>query len=99
MARLTLDDVHRVAVLAALELDEQEAQEMRAQLDSVLEYMEALDRVDVADVPPTFHPVQEHAPLREDAVLPSLPRDEALAAAPERQGGGFAVPKVLDGES
>ncbi len=99
MARLTLDDVHRVAVLAALELDDDEAREMCAQLDSILEYMAALDRTDVTGVDPTFHPVPNTGPLRDDEVRPSTPREEVLAAAPASEAGGFAVPKVLDGES
>lgn len=99
MARLTLDDVRRVAVLAALEVDETEANSMCAKLDSILEYMADLDRLDVEGVQPTFHPVQQRDGLRADEVLPSTAREEVLAAAPDSEAGGFAVPKVLDGES
>ncbi|MGD8858581.1 MAG: Asp-tRNA(Asn)/Glu-tRNA(Gln) amidotransferase subunit GatC [Myxococcales bacterium] len=99
MARLTLDDVHHVARLAALEIDEDEARDMCEQLGSILGYMEALDVPDVSGVEPTFHPVAMPAPLRADEVQPSLPRDEALSQAPASEEGGFAVPKVLDGDS
>lgn len=98
MARLTLEQVRHVARLAALELTDDEARALVDDLAQVLDHMAALDAVDVSGVEPTFHPLAMTAPLRPDEVLPSLPHDEALAAAPEREHGGFAVPKVLEGE-
>jgi aspartyl-tRNA(Asn)/glutamyl-tRNA(Gln) amidotransferase subunit C len=99
MARLTLDQVRHVAQLAALELDEAEARTLCDDLGSILDYMAALDALDVSGVEPTFHPLQTTVALREDRVQPSLPREEALAAAPQSEHGGFAVPKVLDGDA
>jgi aspartyl-tRNA(Asn)/glutamyl-tRNA(Gln) amidotransferase subunit C len=102
MARLTLDQVRHVAQLAALELDEAEARTLCDDLGSILDHMAALDALDVSGIEPTFHPLQTAAPLaplREDRVQPSLSRDEALAAAPASEHGGFAVPKVLDGDA
>jgi aspartyl-tRNA(Asn)/glutamyl-tRNA(Gln) amidotransferase subunit C len=99
MARLTLDQVRHVAQLAALELDEAEARTLCDDLGSILDHMAALDALDVSGVEPTFHPLQTAAPLREDRLVPSLSREEALAAAPASEHGGFAVPKVLDGDA
>jgi aspartyl-tRNA(Asn)/glutamyl-tRNA(Gln) amidotransferase subunit C len=98
MARLTLDQVRHVGQLAALTLTDAEARVLCDDLASVLDHMAALEALDVTDVEPTFHPLAMAAPLRADEVLPSLPREEALAAAPETEQGGFAVPKVLDGD-
>ena len=36
------------------------------------------------------------APLRPDAVVPSLANEIALAEAPRSAGGGFAVPAFVD---
>jgi len=33
---------------------------------------------------------------RDDVMIPSLPREELLANAPEHDGSGFLTPKVLD---
>jgi aspartyl-tRNA(Asn)/glutamyl-tRNA(Gln) amidotransferase subunit C len=98
MARLTLDQVRHVARLASLELSEDEAAHMCEDLGSILDYVAALEALDVAGVEASFHPLHPAAPLRPDVVLPSLPRELALAAAPESDQGGFAVPLVLDGE-
>ena len=98
MARLSLEQALRVAELSALHLDREEAEALRRTLESVLEHMVALERVDVSGVEPTFHPVPLPRALRADRVEPSLPRSELLAAAPASDQGGFSVPRVLDGD-
>ncbi|MFI5307707.1 MAG: Asp-tRNA(Asn)/Glu-tRNA(Gln) amidotransferase subunit GatC [Polyangiales bacterium] len=99
MARLTLDQVRHVAQLAALELSEAEAQAMQEDLGSILDYIAALEAVDVSGVEAVFHPSQVASPLRPDEVRGSLSRQSALEAAPESDQGGFAVPRVLDGDA
>jgi aspartyl-tRNA(Asn)/glutamyl-tRNA(Gln) amidotransferase subunit C len=95
---LTLEDAHRVAKLAALELSEQDAHAMRDQLGAILEHIAALNAVDVAGAQPTFHPFASASPLRADVPVVSGLREELLASAPRAEGPGFAVPKVLDGD-
>ena len=96
--KISIDTVRHVAKLAALALSPDEEARMQAELDSILAHMSELDALDVSSVAPTFHVVAEHGALRPDRVIPSLPRAELLQAAPAHQEGGFAVPKVLDGE-
>jgi aspartyl-tRNA(Asn)/glutamyl-tRNA(Gln) amidotransferase subunit C len=98
MASLTPEQVRHVAQLAALELTDDEVAALCGELGSILGHMAALDAVDVSQVPPTFQSVAMAAPLREDRVAPSLSQSEALASAPESEHGGFAVPKVLEGD-
>ncbi|MGB5811952.1 MAG: Asp-tRNA(Asn)/Glu-tRNA(Gln) amidotransferase subunit GatC [Polyangiales bacterium] len=97
--KITLEEVLRVATLARLELSHDEAQEMQAQLDSILGYIAELDALDVSDVEPTFHAIPMDAPLRPDVPVPCSDRDEILAQAPESEAGGFAVPLVLEVDS
>jgi aspartyl-tRNA(Asn)/glutamyl-tRNA(Gln) amidotransferase subunit C len=96
--KLTLEEVRKVARLARLALTDDEADTMRAQLEQILTYMAELDGVDVSGVEPTYHAIPMDAPLRPDVIRPGLPREEALAAAPASEAGGFAVPKVMEGE-
>src|SRR5512143_2313736 len=93
---LTLDQVRHVAKLARLALGDEELAAMQAQLARILDYVAELDALDVRDVPPTSHAVPMHTPLREDVPHASLPREEVLAGAPASDGGGFAVPKVME---
>jgi aspartyl-tRNA(Asn)/glutamyl-tRNA(Gln) amidotransferase subunit C len=98
MRALELEQVQQVAALSALELTDAEARVLADELGAVVQHMQALGAVDVTGVEPTVHPVPLGGLGREDRVLPSLPHDLALAAAPESDQGGFAVPKVLEGE-
>lgn len=97
--RITLDEVERVARLARMKLSAEEAEEMQAQLDSILGYIAELDALDVSRVEPTFHSIPMDAPLRPDIPAPCSDRAEVLAEAPESDSGGFAVPLVLEVES
>jgi aspartyl-tRNA(Asn)/glutamyl-tRNA(Gln) amidotransferase subunit C len=97
--QISLEAVHHVAKLAALALSPEEELRLQANLDVILDHMAELAELDVASVEPTFHAVPIEAALRRDQVVPSLPRAELLAAAPAHEAGGFAVPKVLDGEN
>ena len=96
--RITEDEVRKVARLARLSPSDETLHKMRAQLDAILDYVASLDALDVRDVPPTFHAVPMSAMLRPDEIAPSLPREEALRNAPKSDAGGFAVPKVMEGE-
>jgi aspartyl-tRNA(Asn)/glutamyl-tRNA(Gln) amidotransferase subunit C len=98
-AKITLAEVRHVAGLARLALPEAEMVQMQATLDAILGYMTELSSLELEGVPPTVQAVPMSAPLRKDEVRPSLPQDEALAAAPVAEAGGFAVPQVLEGGS
>lgn len=93
----TPDDLARVAQLARVALRPDEQQLFAQQLARVLAYAEQVQDVDTAGVPPTSHPTGARSPFRDDAVGPSLPRDEALAQAPDADtsAGLFKVPRVL----
>ncbi len=93
---LTMDEVRKVALLARLRLDEAEAERMRQQLSSILDYMQMLQEVDIADVPPTAQVTDVVNILRPDDVRPSLPVDESLADAPHREDDYFKVKPVFE---
>lgn len=93
---LTVDDVRKVALLARLPLSEEELAQMQQQLSSILNYMEMLQEVDVADVPPTAQVTDVVNIVRPDEVRPSLPRDEVLANAPRQEDGYFKVKPVFE---
>lgn len=96
--RISEEQVRHVARLACLALDDGEIRALSRQLGSILDYFATLDDLDLEGVEPTHHPIVLATAPRNDIVVPSLPRDVFLAAAPEQDAGGFAVPRVLDGE-
>lgn len=90
--------VAHVARLSRLELTDEERRQLRAQLGSILEYVKALNALDLTGVPPTTHVRPIANVLREDTPKPCLSQQEALANAPEVDNGFFVVPPVIEGE-
>ena len=88
-------DVHQVAKLARLELDEDKASLFAAQLGNVLEYMDKLGEVDTSGVEPLYSPSEHPAPMRPDEVGREFDRQDILANAPDTDGQFFIVPKVV----
>jgi aspartyl-tRNA(Asn)/glutamyl-tRNA(Gln) amidotransferase subunit C len=86
------DEVLHVARLARLALAEEEIEPMARELSHVLEHIERISELDLSDVPPTSHVVELTGALRPDVSVPCLPREVALAQAPEAGDGGFLVP-------
>lgn len=98
MARITRDEVAKVAALARLSLGDETAERMASELDQILEYVQTLSQVDTTDVEPTAHAIPLPTPLREDRAFPPLDPELAVANAPEREGSAFVVPKVIEGD-
>ena len=96
--RLTRDDVAKVALLARLELTDAELDTYTEQLGAVLDHAADVAALDLADVPPTAHPLPLVNVLRPDAVAPCLDRDEVLGQAPSVEDRRFRVPAILGEE-
>lgn len=92
---LEQEELAHVARLARLDMDAAELARMTSQLDAILRYAAKLDEVDISGVAPTTHTLNAVNALRDDEARPSLPRDEALNNAPERNDRAFIVPKVI----
>jgi aspartyl-tRNA(Asn)/glutamyl-tRNA(Gln) amidotransferase subunit C len=88
--------VRHVAVLAELELTEAEEEKLAGELARIVDYVAELDAIDTSDVPPTAVVSHGRAALRGDVPEPSLSNEEALAAAPNAQHGGFSVPTFIE---
>ena len=92
---LSPDDFEKVALLARLQLNETETQQLNGQLNNILDYIELLNEVTTDDVEPMAHPLPIQNVFRPDIEKPSLPVDEALANAPERIEDFYSVPPIL----
>jgi aspartyl-tRNA(Asn)/glutamyl-tRNA(Gln) amidotransferase subunit C len=86
------EQVLHVARLARLRLTEDEIERMTGDLSSILDHIEKIGELDLAGVEPTSHVVELENVLRPDEPTPSLPREAALAEAPDTDGIGFRVP-------
>lgn len=97
---LNQDDVQRIARLAKLQLDEQQAQTMQTQLNRFLEVVERMQATPTDGVEPLTHPldmVQDfQLRLADDAVSESNRREACQQSAPAVERGLFLVPRVVE---
>lgn len=92
---VTRDDVAYIAELARLRFSEDEMVTMTTQLNSILHYVKKLNEVDTEGVEPLSGIHDEVNVLRDDVESRSIPTEDALRAAPDRDDRFFKVPKVL----
>jgi aspartyl-tRNA(Asn)/glutamyl-tRNA(Gln) amidotransferase subunit C len=93
---ITREDVDHVAELARLGLDAAERERMQAQLGQILEYVQVLQRLDTAAIPPTAQVIPLRNVMRPDVVQPSLPVESVLANAPAHEDAFIRVAAVLE---
>jgi len=89
---ISRDEVLHVARLARLALTNEEVERLGAQLNAILEAVGKVAELDLEGVEPTAHPLDLVNVWADDEPRPSLPVEEALANAPDREGGFFKVP-------
>jgi len=92
---LSVKDVEYVSKLSRLSFGEDEKKDFVEKLNSVVEYIEKLEEVDVEGVKPMYHAVDVKNVFREDEVKPSFKREDMISNAPDVEGGCFRVPKVV----
>ena len=93
---ISREQVLHVAKLAHLDLTEEEVERFGEQLSAILEAVSKVSELDLADVPPTSHPLDLVNVWRDDKPRPSLPHDDVFANAPERETDFFRVPPTSE---
>ena len=94
--KITEHDIKTVASLSRLRIRDEEAQEVTAQLDKFLTYVENLQSIDTTNIEPTTYALPMQNVFRADKIKPSLERELALSNAPLKEDGYFKVPRVLE---
>ena len=92
---ISSEDIARVAHLARLALRPDEIETMTHEVGRILTYIDTLNELNTEGVIPTSHALAITNAFREDAVVPSLAREEALKNAPRRNKEAFVVPKII----
>ena len=93
---LTLDDVHRIAHLARIEIDAAAAREVHAKLEAIFAMINELQAIDTTGIVPMSHAQEMSLPMREDVVTEIDRRDEFQKIAPAVADGLYLVPKVIE---
>ncbi|MFH1017144.1 MAG: Asp-tRNA(Asn)/Glu-tRNA(Gln) amidotransferase subunit GatC [Pseudomonadota bacterium] len=100
--KLSHKDLLHVAELARLEIPERLRETIERQFNEIVGYVEKLNELDTKGIEPTAQVISEAAktgtPLAADTPGPSLPKEEALRNAPDKQDDFFKVPRMIGDE-
>lgn len=97
MANIISDEtIEYVGILAKLELSEEEKEQAKKDMKSMLDYIDKLNELDTENVEPMSHIFPVNNVFREDVVTNKDDRDNILKNAPEQKNGSFAVPKTVE---
>lgn len=97
MAKLTRDDILKLARLSRLKLDDDEIKQFEREISAILGYVEQIQNADVAGVSPTFQVTGLESVMRPDTVRDYGPSPEKLMAnAPAKEAGQFKVRRMVE---
>ncbi len=91
--------IDKLANLARLEFDATEKQEIKNDLQRMIQFIHKLEEVNTKDVAPLLHINDNLNVMREDVVEANTSKEEALKNASVQDGSFFKVPKVIKKEN
>lgn len=94
---ISTDEVKKLAELSRIELSIDEIEKMRGEIDSILEYVDTIQKVPLPEgVSPSPHLALENV-MRDDGEPhdPGLHTEKLLSQAPARDGKYLRVKKIL----
>lgn len=87
--------VREIALLARLDLTDEETKTFVPQFQDILKYFSILNELDTENVPPAYLSSANKSVVREDEVQGSTPTQEFLANAPQAKDNYVVIPRVL----
>ena len=93
---LDKDQVQHIAVLARLEVADEEFADTVDKLSRIVDFVDQLSQADTEGVLPMAHPLDAAQRLRADVVTESNQRDDFQQNAPAVSEGLYLVPKVIE---
>ena len=97
MANIISDEtIEYVGILAKLELSEEEREQAKKDMGSMLDYIDKLGELDTTGVEPMSHVFPVRNVFREDVVTNGDMREDILKNAPGEKDGMFIVPKTFE---
>jgi len=95
--KITNQTVENLAKLSKLSFEGDAKEQMRKDLENILEMCENLKEVDTEGIEPLIYMTNSHTVLRDDTVMQEITHEEALKNAPKKDSDFFRVPKVIGG--
>ena len=96
MANIISDEtMEYVGILAKLELSEEEKEQAKKDMETMLDYIDQLNELDTTGVEPMSHVFPVHNVFHEDVVTNGDGSADTLANAPLAKDQSFKVPKTI----
>lgn len=97
MANIISDEtIEYVGILAKLELSEEEKEQAKKDMGSMLDYIDKLNELDTSGVEPMSHVFPVNNVFREDVVTNGDEHEKILTNAPEEKNQSFKVPRTVE---
>ena len=93
--KITLDEIKYLEKLSALKSSDERLLSIAEDFNDIAEFVNQVKNADVS-TELNFEPALSMSELREDVAKESISQDEVLMNAPEKSGGYFVVPKVVN---
>lgn len=93
--KITDEIVDHIAHLARLEFVGKEKQEIKQDMEKIINFMDALNSIDTSGVEPLIFMSDEVNVLREDVSVETISKNDALKNAPKKDSDYYRIPKVL----
>lgn len=94
-SKLSMSDLEHISKLARIELTDTEKNTFLPQLESVIEYLDILNKVDTDSVQPTYRVNEQSNVFHQDEIKESLPVDLALSTAPRTKDNYIVVTRTI----
>lgn len=93
---VTVNDVNKIAYLARLGIDAQDAESYASDLSGMLDLVAQMNTIDTDNIVPMAHPNDQAQRLRPDQVSENNQRKIFQSIAPQVESGLYLVPKVIE---
>jgi aspartyl-tRNA(Asn)/glutamyl-tRNA(Gln) amidotransferase subunit C len=96
MTKLSRDEVFKLAVLAHIDLSEDEVVKFQKEFTEILSYVEQLQTVNIDKLEPTYQVTGLNNVTRKDEIIEyGISQEELLKNLPAREGKQIKVKRVL----
>ena len=87
--------VDKLSRLSMLRFNESEKEEIRLDLEKMIDFVDKLKELDLSGIEPLIHMTTHENIVRDDLPGNMISQPDALGMAPAQDGGYFTVPRVI----
>ncbi len=94
--KITDHEIQNLAHLSRLELNKSESVKMKKDLSKILDFVAAIEKIDIKNVEPLVYMTDSENILRDDIISSGLSLEKVMKNNPNQGSNYFTVPKVID---